>query len=315
MSKLSKEYLPFLFGICLTIVWLILPLFLSPYWVTVLTEMLIYGLFAMSLDIVNGYAGFPSFGHAAFFGTGAYVLGISLLKLGQSQWMSVLLALGAILIVSAIIGVVALRGRGIYFLFITLALSQTLWAIAWKWNAITGGDDGLSDIARPDLGLFWWNLLSARGFYYFVLFVFVIAFLALYLITESPLGQSFTGIRESELRMRSLGYNVWVHSYLALIISGFFGGLAGILFAWYNKFVCPSQLGVTLSAQALFMGILGGPGTLWGPLLGAIIIVLVKDVASLLTIHWLLIMGAFYVIIIIYMPQGIGGIIKRRWAV
>ena len=291
--------------------WVVLPLFLNPYWINVLIETLIYGLYAMGLSILVSYMGFPSLGQSAFFGTGAYALGISLVQLGQGQGMSILIALTAIFLVAAVLGMLVLHTRGIYFLFITLGVAQILWAITWKWQSITGGDDGLVGIARPNLGLSWWDLSSASSFYYFVLIIFALAFLALLLITKSPLGRSFIGIRESEVRMRSLGYNVWLHSYLAFIISGLFSGLAGIQFAWYNQFVATQQLSIALSAEGLFMVILGG-GTIWGTFLGSMIIVFMKHIASLLTDHWLFVMGAFYIAIIIYMPQGLSGIFKRK---
>jgi len=293
------------------LVWVILPLFLNHYWISVLIETLVYGLFAMGLSVLANYTGLPSLGQAAFFGTGAYALGISLVRLGQGQGISVLLSLAAIIMIAVIFGVLVLQTKGIYFLFITLGLAQILWAIAWKWQSVTGGDDGLVGITRPNLGLSWWNLSTANGFYYFILTIFILAFLALLVIAKSPLGRTFVGVRESEVRMSCLGYNVWLHSYFAFIISGFFSGLAGILFAWYNMFVAPQQLSMTLSAEGLFMGILGG-GTIGGAFLGAVIIVLLKHIASLVTDHWLLVMGAFYIIVIVYMPQGLSSMLQRR---
>jgi branched-chain amino acid transport system permease protein len=293
------------------IVWVVLPSLLNRYWVNVLTETLVYGLYAMGLSILVGYMGFPSLGQSAFFGTGAYALGISLVRLGQGQEMSILFAIVSIFVVAAVLGLLVLHTRGIYFLFITLSLAQILWAIAWKWYSVTGGDDGLVGIQRPDLGLPWWDLSNANNFYYFVLLIFLLAFLALLLVTRSPLGRSFIGIRESEARMSSLGYNVWLHSYLAFILSGLFSGLAGILFAWYNMFVATQQLSIALSAEGLFMVILGG-GTIWGAFLGSTVIVFMKHIASMLTAHWLFVMGAFYIAIIIYMPQGISAILRKK---
>jgi len=290
--------------------WVVLPLFLNNYWTSVLTETIIYGIFAAGLFILNNQIGLPSLGQAAFFGTGGYVLAISLVHLELGQVTSLLFAVGAILVVAMVTGLFVLYARGVYFLFLTLAVSQILWAIVWKWYSVTGGDNGLGGFTRPSLGLSWWDLSSVTGFHYFILVIFILAFLALRLITTSSLGLSFVGIRESELRMKSLGYNVWFHNYLGYIISGFFSGLAGILFAWQNLFMAPEQFGLPLSASGLFMCILGG-GSLGGTLAGAIIIVLVKHISSMLTSHWLLIMGAFYIIVIIFMPQGISGILQR----
>lgn len=312
MSKRFLVYLSLL-GVAIAI-WAVLPSFLNDYWVAVMTEMLIYGLFAMAIDIVTGYTGLPSLGHAAFFGTGAYALGISLVRLGQGQITSLFFAMVVTIVMAAIIGPVALRSRGIFFLLLMAGFSMMLWAIAWKWLPVTGGDDGLVGITRLDLGLSWWDLSSATGFYYFVLAVFVLAAIALYVITKSPLGQSLIGIRESESRMRSLGYNVWLHSYIGFIISGFFAGLAGILFAWYNLFLSPGQFHLVLSTEGLLMVVLGGGGVLWGAFLGGASITLLKQIASLIApIHWLLIMGTVYIVAIIAMPHGISGMIKKRW--
>lgn len=312
MSKRFLVYLS-LVGVAIAI-WAVLPSFLNDYWVAVMTEMLIYGLFAMAIDIVTGYTGLPSLGHAAFFGTGAYALGISLVRLGQGQVTSLFLAMVVTIVMAAIIGPVALRSRGIFFLLLMAGFSMMLWAIAWKWLPVTGGDDGLVGITRLDLGLSWWDLSSAAGFYYFVLVVFVLAAIALYVITKSPLGQSLIGIRESESRMRSLGYNVWLHSYIGFIISGFFAGLAGILFAWYNLFLSPGQFHLVLSTEGLLMVVLGGGGVLWGAFLGGVLITLLKHTASLIApIHWMLIVGTVYIVAIIAMPRGISGMIKRRW--
>lgn len=296
------------------ILMVVMPSFLPSYWVTVLTEMLIYGLFAMGVDIINGYSGLPSLGHAAFFGTGAYTMGISLVRLGQGQLNSLLLAIAATVVVAAIFGLVVLRARGIFFLFIMAGMAQSLWAIAWKWISVTGGNDGLVGITRPNLGLSWWDLSSAGGFYYLVLLVFAVSFAVLLLVTRSPLGHSLVGIRESESRMKTLGYNVFLHTYLGLIISGAFTGLAGALFAWYNMFVSPGQLSVVLSTEGLLMVTLGGGGTLWGAFLGGAIITLLKHVTSLLLpSHWMIVLGVIYIAAIIYMPQGISGMIRRRW--
>ncbi len=289
-----------------------LPNLLSDYWITVLTEVLIYGLFAASIDIMAGYTGLPSLGHAAFFGTGGYVVGIMVVKFGMGHVPAFLLGMAAVLLLSAILAPLAIRARGIYFLMITVALAQSLWAIAWRWISLTGGDDGLPGISRPDLGLSWWSLSQADGFYYFVLLVSVLAILAMYLITKSPFGQTLVGIRESELRMKSLGYNVWLHTYLAFVISGIFAGLSGIIFAWYNGLVTPAFLSIPLSTEGVRMVVLVGAGTLCGPLLGAAIITVLKAVLSLVTTNWLLILGSVYIIAMIFMPRGIWRVFGKR---
>lgn len=294
------------------LVLVVLPNFLSAYWVTLLTEILIYGLFAASINILVGYTGLPSLGHAAFFGTGAYTIAILQVKFGTGHGPSFLAGILAVFIVSALFALLAIRARGTYFLMITLALAQSLWAIAWRWISMSGGNDGLPGISRPDWGLSPWSLSSAHGFYFLVLAFLLLVGPALYLIIQSPFGQSLVGIRENEVRMKALGYHVWWHVFLGFLISGFFAGLSGILFAWYNGLVYPETLGATLSTEGLLMVLLGGGGTWWGPFLGAAAITILKHTLSSVTIHWLLVMGVIYIVSIIYMPQGIMGKWGRR---
>jgi len=301
------------FGVGIAIVLLlVLPQFLSGYWILVLTQMLIFGLFAASLDLIGGYTGFISLGPAMFFGTGAYALAISLVRFGTSQVEAFFIAIAVIVALAMFTGAIAVRARGVYFLMITLGLAQCVWAIAWKWASITGGNEGMGGIVRPDLGLSWWSLSQPSGFYYFVLAFFILAIPVLYVIIKSPFGQTLVGIRESEVRMRSLGYNVWLHANLSWIISALYAGLAGILFAWLFRYVSPDVLTLGVSAEGWVMVILGGLGTLWGALTGAIIVVFLKAVLSMATEHWLLIIGAIYVVAMIYIPHGVMSMLRKR---
>ena len=293
---------------------LLLPGFLPSYWAGICTEILIFGIFAMSLDLLLGYTGLPSLGHASCFGVGAYTTAILGVKFGLNQlpW-SMLAGILMAALLHAVIGFLVLRTRGIVFLMVTLALAQCIWAIVWKWTSLTGGSDGLPGVLRPDLGLSWWRLSNAHHFYYFVLLFFIVAVLLQYLITKSPFGEhSLVGIRENESRMRALGYNVWLHLYIAFIFSGIFGGLAGCLMVWYNNFACTSLLDVSQSANVLLMVILGGAGVPFGPLLGAAIIVLMKNVVAAFTTHWLLVMGIMYIVTVMYMPRGIVSALRDK---
>jgi len=287
------------------------PPFVSSFLLTLLTQALIYAILAMSLDIILGYTGLASLGHAAYFGLGAYSVGILATRYGAGFGMA--LAAGVLLavLVAAIFGLVALRATGVYFLMITLALGMVVWGLAHRWVTMTQGDNGISAIPRPDL-LLPWSLSLSTPFYYFALAGFLIAFSILRMIVRSPFGQTLVGIRESESRMRTLGYHVWLHKYIGFIIAGGFGGFAGVLWAYYNGFVSPVDLQLATSVEVLLMVALGGRGTLIGPALGAGIIVLLKNLVSVYTHRWLLILGAVYILTIVYAPEGILGAIKRR---
>jgi branched-chain amino acid transport system permease protein len=271
---------------------LILPPLLPSYWLTILTQMLIFGVLAMSLDILMGYTGLPSFGHCAYFGASAYMVAILSTRY------------------AAIFGLLLAHTGGVYFLMITLALGMVIWGLAYRWVTMTGGDNGIAGVPRPELGIPI-SLDEPIVFYYAVLLVFLIAFVALRVFIRSPFGQSLLGIRESESRMRNLGYNTWLHKYLAFVVAGTFSGVSGILWAYYNGFVSPMDAELTSSFEAFLMVILGGAGTLAGPAVGAGIIVFLKNFISAYTHRWLLIIGAIYILIIMYAPGGLGGLVKR----
>ncbi len=288
----------------------IAPPVLSSFLLTLVTQALIYAILAMSLDIILGYTGLASLGHAAYFGLGAYSVGILTTRYVAGFWVA--LAAGVLLAVAvaAIFGLVALRATGVYFLMITLALGMVVWGLAHRWVTMTQGDNGISAIPRPDLGLPW-SLADAIPFYYFTLAGFLITFGILRVVVRSPFGRSLVGIRESESRMRTLGYHVWLHKYIGFVISGGFGGFAGVMWGYYNGFVSPADLQLATSVEVLLMVALGGRGTLLGPALGAGIIVLLKNLVSVYTHRWLLILGAVYIGTIVYAPEGIVGAVKQ----
>ena len=290
---------------------LVAPPFLSSFLLTLLTQALIYRILAMSLDIILGYTGLASLGHAAYFGIGAYSVGILATRYGAAFGITLPAGVLLAVLVAAIFGTVALRATGVYFLMITLALGMIVWGLAHRWVTMTQGDNGISAIPRPDLGLPW-SLSLSIPFYYFALAGFLIAFWILRVIVRSPFGQTLVGIRESESRMRTLGYHVWLHKYIGFVIAGGFGGFAGVLWAYYNGFVSPVDLQLATSVEVLLMVALGGRGSLIGPALGAGIIVLLKNLVSVYTHRWLLILGAVYILTIVYAPEGILGAIKRR---
>ncbi|MGH7390648.1 MAG: branched-chain amino acid ABC transporter permease [Candidatus Rokuibacteriota bacterium] len=285
--------------------------FLSSFRLALLTQALILAILAMSLDIVLGYIGLASLGHAAYLGLGAYSVGILSTRYGAGFWTT--LAVGIVLAaaVAALFGLVALRATGVYFLMITLALGMVVWGLAHRWVTMTAGDNGIAGVPRPELGLPW-SLSSPLPFFYLALIAFLLALAFLRLIVRSPFGHTLVGIRESESRMRTLGYHVWLHKYIGFVIAGAVGGFAGVLWASYNGFVSPAELELTTSVKILLMVALGGRGTLIGPAIGALVIVLLENLVSVYTHRWLLILGTVYIGTIVYAPEGIVGAV-RQW--
>ena len=277
---------------------------LASYSVGLLTEMLIFGLLAMSLDILLGYTGMPSFGHAGFFGVAAYAVAVLSTRHHAGFWFTVAMGLAVGTLLSAAFGLLVSHVRDVYFLMITLALGMVLWGVSYRWIPMTGGDNGISGLPRLEshLGIPWSGTLP---FYYLTLMVFMGCGAVLALVVHSPFGLTLKGIRESESRMKSLGVNTWLHRYLSYVISGAFASIAGILWAYYNRFVSPTYLDLTASSELFLMVTLGGPGTLVGPAIGAGAIVLLKNVISAYTERWLLILGAVYILTILWAPQGL----------
>jgi branched-chain amino acid transport system substrate-binding protein len=290
---------------------LVAPPLLSSFLLALLTQAVIYAVLAMSLDIILGYTGLASLGHAAYLGLGAYSVGILATRYGASFWVTLVVGILLATAVAAIFGLVALRATGVYFLMITLALGMVVWGLAHRWVSLTQGDNGISGVPRPELGLSW-SFNKGIAFYYLAFIAFLLAFLALRTIVRSPFGQTLVGIRESESRMRTLGYHVWLHKYLGFVIAGGIGGFAGVFWAYYNGFVSPADLELATSVEILLMVALGGRGTLLGPALGAALIVGLKNLVSVYTHRWLLILGAVYIGTIVYAPEGIVGAL-RQW--
>ncbi len=306
-----KKYISYGAAAFLLAFFLVVPSIVPAYYVGLLILTLIYGIFAMSLDILTGYTGLPSLGHAMFFGVSAYTVGILNVKVFHNFGLELISGLLAAGIIAAVFGLLTVRNRGVYFLMITLALSMVLWGLASNWGALTGGHDGLPGVSRPKLSLISWNLEVTSNYYYLVLIFFMIAAILMYLIVRSPFGVALRGIRESETRMSVLGYNVWLYKYICFIVTGLFAGVAGILFTYYSGFAHPSVLHIGTSAKVLFMFILGGPGTLFGPLVGAGIIVFLENLISAYSERWQMFLGAIYILVVICAPRGIYGPIRQ----
>ena len=286
---------------------------LSAYQTELLTQMLIYAIFAMSLDILVGYSGLPSLGHAAYFGLAAYGTAILSLRVGAPFALAAPAGLVTSVIAAALFNLLALRTSRGYYLMITLALSQLLWSLAVSWTELTGGDNGLPGLERPQPSWLPLPLASATGFFYLTLLFFIGSAIALWVLVRSPVGYALKGVRENEARMRALGYDVWRYKYFASLVAALFAGIAGELFVYLDGFVSPSALGVTLSAQALMMVLVGAAGTLFGPMLGAVLFVLLQYVVSSYTQRWLFVIGLIYLVIALYAPRGALTFIAERW--
>jgi branched-chain amino acid transport system permease protein len=285
----------------------ILPVFLSSYMESMMTKFLIFSIFAMSLDLIFGYTGLLCLGQAAFFGMAGYTSGVLIVRYGMENfWLSALCSIGMAGLLAAAFGVIALRVSGIYFLLVTFALGELLYSAATKWYSMTGGSDGLGGIPLPELGLSWFEWDTTR-YYYFVLIIAAACFHLLHRLIHSPFGYALQGIREHEDRMKCLGYNVWLYKYLALIIGGLFAGVAGVLFAHFNGIMAPMHLGIATSALGMLMVIIGSAGTLFGPVIGAGVIIFVEHFAAVLNPErWPLILGGVFVLTIMFFRSGIG---------
>jgi branched-chain amino acid transport system permease protein len=281
--------------------------------ILLVTRALAFSILVMSLDILLGYTGLASLGQAAYLGVGAYATAILATKyhfgLGWDFWLVMLLGIlfGAAL--AAIFGLLAIRASGVYFLMITLALGQCVWGLAYRWNSLTGGDNGINVRERPKFGGI--DLANELTFFFLVFGIFCVSLLLMYTLVRSPFGRSLAGIRERELRMKILGYNTWLHKYIAFIIAGAFGGLSGVLWAHTAGIVSPENVVLTTSVDALLMAVLGGAGTLVGGVMGTFIVFGLREFLSTLVPWWQYVLGVVYVATILYLPTGLMGIPER----
>jgi branched-chain amino acid transport system permease protein len=290
--------------------------FVSSYAIILITHALIFAILAMSVDLLLGYTGLPSLGQAAYLGVGAYLTAILATQfqfgLDGTFWIVIVLGMLIGAATAAFFGLFAIRATGVYFLMITLALGMCVWGLAYRWNSVTGGDNGIVLPPRPKFGI---DLADDVTYFYLVFGFFVAALAALYALVRSPFGRSLVGIRENELRMHILGYNTWLHKYIAFVIAGAFGGIAGVLWAHTNGLVSPEDVILATSVDALLMVVLGGPGTLVGAAVGAAVVVFLREYLSTLVPWWQYVLGGVYVLTILYLPGGLMGIPERirRW--
>jgi branched-chain amino acid transport system permease protein len=285
---------------------------LSSYELVLATRILIFAVLAMSLDLLVGYTGLSSLGHAAFLGIASYTVGLLSKNLTTNLAVTFALAIVVSSTLAAIFGALVLRSRGVYFMMLTLALSQVVWGIAFQWRSLTGGDDGLPGIPRPNIGSF--QLADSHSFYIFALIIFVVSAIIMLLVVRSPFGLTLEGIRESGSRMSSLGYNIRLHQHVAFVIAGGFAGVSGALLALQNGITTPASLSILVGAEALLMVLLGGAGTMIGPCIGAIVVVLLEYMVSARTDRWQSVLGLIYILVVVAAPNGVYPPLRSVWA-
>jgi branched-chain amino acid transport system permease protein len=279
----------------------VLPLLLPSYQVSIVTQVLIFSLLAMSIDILAGFAGRTSLGHGAIFGVSTYVMIYWSASLDGNIWIGLALGVFAATTLAAVFALLAIRTSGVYFLLLTLALGMIVWGVCLRWTGITGGENGLRGIGRPAF------IADHVGFYYAVLAVVAPVTWVIWRLVHSPFGLTLRGIRDSESRMRSLGYNVPLHLFIAFVASGFFAGIAGALYGLFNNFVSPSTVQLSQSVGGLLMAITGGIGTLFGSFVGAAAIIILENAVSAFTARWPTVLGLTFVLIMIFAPEGVVG--------
>ena len=304
------------------VVWALL--LTMPYWLPAIggyselgTRVVVLGLAAMSLNFLLGYTGVLSFGHAAYFGLGAYGVGMTIRYLVPSTGLGIIVGTLIGTIAAAIIGPMIIRLRGVYFAMVTIAFGQVFFFIAFRWSSVTGGDDGLTGWTRMPLNLGFTSidiLHNAPAFYYLVLFVFAIAVTVMAWLLRSPFGHTLIAIRENERRARFLGIPVDQHIWISWMISCAFVSLAGALYALLNNFVDPRALYWSQSGDFVIMAVLGGMRSFWGPLIGAAIFVVLQDYLSSQTENWMSFVGLFFVLVVLFFPRGVLGILRRKTA-
>ena len=304
----------------LVLIWLVL--LTVPLWIGMLggytalaARVLIFGLAAMGLNFLLGFTGVMSFGHAAYFGLGCYGAGLTLRYLVQSTPLAILIGIAVGTIGGALFGALIVRRKGVYFAMLTIAFGQICYYIAYSWNDFTGGYDGLRGFQRQPITIGPWLIdIQNNGvvFYYFVLAVFAVCVALMGLLLRSPFGRTLIAIRENERRARFLGIPIERHIWLSFTISTFFTAVAGALYALLNNFADPSTLYYVISGDIVIMAVMGGMRSFWGPLIGAAVFVVLQDTISSMTVNWMSWIGVVFVVVVLFFPRGILGIIRRR---
>lgn len=282
------------------------------FYVNLASQIFIAAIFAASLNLLVGYGGLPSLGHASYLGMAAYVSAWLYLKLGLAHWAIALAALAGTTLMACLFGLIALRATGLGFLMLTLALSQVLWGTAYRWVSVTDGDNGLRGLTRPSpFGL---SLDGSTMFYFFALAVTVVAIWLMARFVGSPFGAALRGTRDQPRRMSALGHDVWRVRWITYVYAGFWGAVSGLLYVYYHKYIHPTSLSLTASAEGLLAVIAGGSGTLAGPIVGAAIVMVLKNYVSAYIERWNMLLGFVFVVIVVFMPEGVVPGLRRWWA-
>ena len=280
-----------------------LPFVAGDFYINLASQIYIAAIFALSLNLLVGFGGMTSLGHASYLGVAAYLSALLTSRYGFGHGAAALLSILGTIAMAAFFGVIALRATGLGFLMITLALSQVLWGLAYRMSNITNGDNGITGVTRP--APFGISLDSATSFYWFALAIAVISFVMMAIFVSSSFGSSLKGVRDQPRRMAALGFNPWMIRWITFIYAGFWGGIAGLLYVYYNKYIHPTSLSTTSSAEALLGVIAGGSGTLAGPAVGAALVLLLKNYASAFIERWNMLLGLVFLFIVLAMPTGI----------
>jgi branched-chain amino acid transport system permease protein len=283
---------------------LLLPPFLAgDFYINLASQILIAAIFALSLNLLVGFGGMTSLGHASYLGVAAYMSALLTSRYGFGHGTAALIAISGTIAMAAFFGVIALRASGLGFLMITLALSQVLWGLAYRMSNVTNGDNGITGLTRP--APFGISLDNPVAFYWFALIMATVAFLMMMVFVSSAFGSSLKGVRDQPRRMAALGFNPWLIRWITFIYAGFWGGVSGLLYIYYHKYIHPSSLSITSSAEALLGVIAGGSGTLGGPAVGAALVLLLKNYASAYIERWNMLLGLVFLFIVLVMPTGI----------
>jgi branched-chain amino acid transport system permease protein len=305
----SLKMRKFAFFLVLTVFALIAPHILDTFWVSLIMQILVFGLLALAVDLLIGHVGIFPLGHAAFFAVAAYTTAILEARHGQPTIIASFAGVASALILAVVFGL-AVRTKGVYFILVTLAMGHIVWGVATRWSSFTGGDNGVGNIPLPKFGSFL--VPDLRSYYYIVLIVVILCTLAYRVVVRSPFGITLRGIRESESRMRSLGYHVAAHKYAAFLLSSGLAGVAGVLYVYLNRFVSPPSAAFHLSAEVSLMAIVGGSGTILGPFLGSVVILGIRNYVSAHLTQWATVMGVIFILTVLYAPKGLMGLIGRR---
>jgi branched-chain amino acid transport system permease protein len=303
----TANYKTIIFVLVIAAIFAVAPFSLPRFYVYLIALIVTTGLLSTSLNFVLGFGGVYQFHHAVFYGVGAYGAAVMIMKLGYNPWIGFMVGPLAAAFLSLVIGLICIRLSKLYFGMLQISLGSLVWAIVYRWYSFTGGDDGIHGISVPPI------LESQIGSYYFTLIVTALSLFIMYIILNAPFGSILQGIRDNVVRSQAVGINVRRHQLIAIVIAGFFAGVAGVLFVVVDNSVSPDMMFWTLSLEITIMALLGGWYTFLGPMLGAAIIVLLRTFVSTVTDYWALVLGLVLVFVILFLPEGVLGKVFEVW--